>query len=56
MDKENKRVGKWMPHWVDGGNFKNLYGCYCSSCGYWHVYDPWPKFCPKCKAELKEPF
>lgn len=58
MDKENKRIGKWMPHWVDGGFFdnENLYGYYCSLCGYWHEHDPLPKFCPKCKAELKEPF
>ena len=64
MDKENKRVGKWIPHWVNSSYFDNenlLYflvshGCYCSLCGYWYEYDPWPKFCPKCKAELKEPF
>lgn len=37
MDEENKRVGKWMPHWVDGGCFnnQNIYGYNCSECNYW---------------------
>ncbi len=60
MNEENKRVGKWMPHWVDGGHFdnQNIYGYNCSECNYW--IEKWlpnlPKNCPKCNAELKEPF
>ena len=58
MDNKNKKVGKWMPHWVDGGFFdnQNVYGYYCSECGYWYEHDDYPKICPKCSAELKEPF